>query len=116
MAFGISFKDGVRMTRACFDDCMLQVYRALLDTAPSLVEDLVVLTSANDSTHGAQSLHYVDRAVDVRIYGARPGGILAEGDPKEAAAAWVGRLRQRLGPDYDVLLEADHIHIEWQPK
>lgn len=66
----------------------------------------VVLTSACDGQHSSASLHYVGHAVDLRTRD------LAEGQADEIAVA----LGSRLGPQFDVVNEADHIHIEWQPK
>lgn len=70
-----------------------------------------VLTSANDSTHHNGSLHYADRALDLRSYH------LQSGEEQQV----VDELRQVLGLDYDVLLEDldtvnEHIHLEWDPK
>lgn len=70
-------------------------------------QDLVV-TSLNDSTHGNTSLHYAGAAGDLRTR-YFPDGV---------AFQVAEDLREALGknPDYDVVLEDDHIHLEWQPK
>lgn len=66
--------------------------------------DLVV-TSAIEGTHSRASIHYTGGAVDLR----RPL------DPATAQA--VARdLKADLGDDFDVVLEVDHIHVEFQPK
>ena len=65
------------------------------------------LTSANDSKHMAGSLHYTNHAWDLRIWGLR--------DVEEVAT----KLRNLLNAkahDYDVVVEGDHRHIEYDPK
>ena len=65
-----------------------------------------VITSASDGTHGPNSLHYSGRALDLRtrslIHVAVP---LIHRDLKLA-----------LGDQFDVVLEEDHFHIEWDVK
>ena len=63
----------------------------------------MVITSTFEGTHGDGSLHYADDAYDVR-------------EPKKDAAIVMMQIKSGLGSDYDVLLEADHIHIEYDPK
>lgn len=104
------------------------IERALVETAPPTYDDVIVITSINDGRHASRSLHYKDRAVDVRCFGHRPGGIKAVGanviggaaqlhrNQRIAAEAWRDRLASRLGDAFDVVLEADHIHIEHDPK
>ena len=65
-----------------------------------------VITSLNDSTHSATSLHYAGAAVDIRTRH------LALGEPEQIR----DYIDERLPTDYDVILEADHIHIEYQPR
>jgi len=65
----------------------------------------LVITDLGRRTNKA-SLHYEGLAVDIRIRH------LANGEPGIAAQ----RLHVALGPDFDVVLEKDHIHIEFQPK
>lgn len=63
----------------------------------------LVVTSVIDGTHSRTSLHYVGAAVDLRL-------------PGEDGIAARNRIARRLGQDFDVVLESNHIHIEWQPK
>ena len=67
-------------------------------------EQTLVITSVSDGQHSPRSLHYAGAAVDLR----RRDVSLA---PEKAQ-----RLSARLGPDFDVILEATHFHIEYQPK
>ncbi len=67
--------------------------------------DLVV-TSALDGKHSRRSLHYVGLALDLRTRD------FAKGEASIAAKF----LQRRLGRQYDVVLERDHIHVEYDPK
>lgn len=64
----------------------------------------LVITSLIDGKHSLGSLHYVGMAVDLRRWQLD--------DPEQA----VEELKAALGPDYDVILESTHVHVEFQPK
>ena len=66
----------------------------------------VIITSGTDGVHKKGSKHYVGGALDLRISNI-PNGQLS---------IYVKALKGRLGPDYDVVLESDHIHCEYDPK
>lgn len=66
----------------------------------------LVITSVNDSKHGYGSLHYIGYAFDCRTFH------LQEADIPQIVAS----IKKNLGDDFDVLLEKDHIHVEFQPK
>lgn len=65
-----------------------------------------VITSVVDSKHSRTSLHYVGFALDLRTRDV----------PVEKHQAICAEIAARLGPQYDVVLESNHIHIEFQPK
>jgi hypothetical protein len=65
-----------------------------------------VVTSGIEGSHSRASLHYAGAAIDLRVRDVNGNDL-----PRLAA-----KLKQRLGDDFDVLLESDHIHVEWQPK
>lgn len=75
--------------------------------------DLTV-TSLNDGHHGQASLHYSGAGADLRTWESADGTQWSEQLKRDVAE----RLRDALGnnPDYDVVVEATHIHIEHQPK
>lgn len=107
----LAFKTGVRLKFTPAIQTMLRAAEA------AYVEILgpgaeVVVTSGNDSAHGSASLHYADRAVDLRTGTHFIPPLMT----REQAEAIVAALRRRLGRDYDVVLEADHIHVEYDPK
>ena len=65
-----------------------------------------IITSGTDGKHSANSLHYSGLALDFRTR-----HVSVERAQKIAAAA-----RERLGKDYDVVVEGDHIHAEFDKK
>ena len=66
-----------------------------------------VITSLCDSKHqAAHSLHYAGNAFDIRIRHI---------PTKEQIDSIVAQLKTSLTADYQVILEKDHIHIEYQP-
>lgn len=66
----------------------------------------MVITSIVDGKHSPGSLHYVGYAADVRIWAIESNGL----------AEFTQGLAEELGEEFDVVLEKDHIHIEFQPK
>jgi hypothetical protein len=66
-----------------------------------------VVTACTDGRHGNGSLHYVGAAVDLRL----PSRILGDA----ADLAMVQDLRAALGTEWDVVLETDHLHCEFDP-
>ena len=62
----------------------------------------LVITSGKDGVHSQHSLHYEGKAVDLRTWNILDSVIQA--------------LKTKLGPEYDVILEKDHIHVEWDPE
>ena len=69
-----------------------------------------IITSGDEGTHSPSSLHYAGQAVDIALPGTHG---MAQ---KATAAEVVSKLRKELGPNYDVVLERDHIHVEYDPK
>ena len=67
----------------------------------------VVVTSGTDGVHGHVSRHYCGSALDYRTRHITATGL------KERIA---GEAKAALGPDYDVVLEVDHLHVEYDPK
>ena len=62
----------------------------------------MVVTSVRDGKHKEHSLHYVGQAVDLRT--------------RDFTDMWAHYLRNALGKDWDVVVESDHIHVEYDPK
>jgi len=64
----------------------------------------LVWTSANDARHSVTSLHYNGDAGDFRIY-----------DDVDMVSVR-NEIKRRLNIDYDIILEGNHLHIEFQPR
>lgn len=77
-------------------------------------QEWAIITSANDGHHKAGSLHYVNLAVDLRL----PGGLTAKGKARDPnlVVNFAMTLRAYLGDDFDVVIEKNHIHVEYDPK
>jgi hypothetical protein len=68
-----------------------------------------IITSGGDGKHSRTSKHYAENnlsgmieALDFRTWHV---------DAEEIAA----KARKKLGPDYDVVVEATHLHVEYDP-
>ena len=101
-------KDGVRINGAHFDSEIVRILNVARETAPKMERDAVWITSANDRRHMDESLHYENRAFDIRIF-----NII--GNVHYEAIKWAERIQNELGPNYDVVYEKDHIHVELDP-
>jgi hypothetical protein len=89
---------------------LFNIIKTLLDAEFEIGKEMVI-TSVNDSVHKKNSLHYQNRAIDIRTKHLTP-------EEKKKLYAF---LRNKLGGDYDVILESEgldneHIHIEYDPK
>jgi len=100
----ITLKSGVIVSQQVVIAC------AIVNAANDLDLPNMVITSGRDGQHMEGSFHYRDRALDFRTKH------LAH-DDKHALLA---RIKQRLGPGYDVILEnlgkaKEHGHAEYDP-
>jgi hypothetical protein len=102
-------KGSVHVNGAHFYPEMVRILNVARATAPLLEDGVVWVTCANDSGHMVGSLHYKNRAFDIRIKNI-------VGDEQTGKELWVERMKLALGDDYDVILERDHIHAEYDPK
>ena len=66
----------------------------------------LVLTCGLNGSHSAGSLHYYGLAVDCRTFYF---------DPEELLDLFQ-ELKETLPSEFDVVLESDHIHLEYDPK
>ena len=66
----------------------------------------LTITSIVDGTHAYRSRHYDGAAFDFRVYHLN----------KERIDRIVAEIKDALNPDYDVVLEKDHGHCEYDPK
>lgn len=97
--------DGADIGARHFDPPMVPIWVAILELSPKTTDGHVWVTSGSDSHQVL--LHPNFRALDVRTHNIkRPNDVERFAD----------RLRRRLGRHYDVKVEGDHIHIEYDPK
>ena len=67
---------------------------------------MTTITSGIESSHSRASFHYSGAAVDIRTRNVETAKLA----PLRAEIA------RRLADDFDVVLEGDHLHIEYEPK
>jgi len=89
-----------------FGHHILRVISRLDSVHQRVVGREMIITSANDGKHGRNSLHYKDRAIDIRTRDL----------PHEKITALAAALQMELGDDWDVVVEKTHIHVEFDPK
>jgi len=104
----LALKPTVKINGRHFDHEIRKILDVARETAPDLHDQTVWVTSGNDSTHMKGSKHYVNEAFDIRTHNVMEG--------HEASKMWVQRMKENLGVAYDVVLEKDHIHVEFDPK
>ncbi len=63
----------------------------------------MIITSTFEGCHCAGSLHYAHLAIDIRL-------------PDNNRENVVNDIKLCTGSDYDVCVECDHLHIEYDPK
>lgn len=66
----------------------------------------IVITSGADGQHGSHSLHYQGFTIDLRTRNLTI----------DQRKIFSNRVKEKLGRDFDVILESDHMHIEYDPK
>jgi hypothetical protein len=101
----MKLKSGVRITGLRPE--MLLALVTANDVYRSHDRDLVV-TSLLDGAHSRTSLHYSGCAADLRTTAAHI--------PRSTVEAIAADIRKALTADYDVIVEPDHIHLEFQPR
>lgn len=67
-----------------------------------------------DGIHKMDSLHYTGYAFDCRIWVFK-NAMHGQTDMKKVNAV-AKQIREALGRDYDVIVETNHIHVEYDPK
>ena len=75
-----------------------------------------IVTSCTEARHGRGSKHYGGYALDFRTRHLTKSVDEADGMPIRAGRRANAMIRDALGPDFDVVFETDHIHVEYDPK
>jgi len=100
----LKLKANVELTR--FDIRILLAIQLVYSVYSRYGYDCII-TSISDGIHSAGSLHYEGLAADFRIRHL----------PSRAIAEIIFEdIRNHLTDDYDVVLESDHIHVEYDRK
>lgn len=99
----LSLKPGVRIT-GMRPEILLAILVAERAYAEAGYE--LMVTSCVEGKHSVGSFHYAGSAADLRTNNV----------PAEKLQVLVGKIRAAIGADFDVVLEADHLHLEFQPK
>lgn len=97
----LEFKEGVKLTVTKTVNKLLRA-GVLAFTA---VNKPCVVTSGGDGHHQVNSKHYTDEALDFRTFHL-------QGDELHTV---VQALQNTLGQDFDVVVEASHLHVEYDP-
>lgn len=66
----------------------------------------IVITSGTDGQHKTGSRHGKAAALDFRTRNLT----------RAQVDDWMAAMRRRLGQDYDLVDEVDHVHVEYDPK
>lgn len=98
----------LRKKSATLEGVQWQMFEAAIEIEPifKAAGSELTITSGTDGLHNSGSLHYSGLALDFRTRDLNPSVVL-----RVAASC-----RTALGVEYDVVVEADHLHIEYQPK
>ena len=102
-------KDGVSVSGLRPE--MLLAFDVANEVYEALGVEFCVLTAGVDGEHGRGSLHYVGLAIDTRTRDFPNGG-----NNSDLIDVAVKLIQDRLGKQYDVVRESNHLHIEFQPK
>lgn len=103
----MKFKHSVRIEG--LSPIMLRALAHVDEIHHALADREAIVTSINDSRHGPGSLHYTRRAFDLRTRDLNQTQI------KELSAAMDAKLESMGYGKWDVVVESDHIHVEWDP-
>ena len=109
------FKDDVRMIADTLEEKanlgLLSLGLLIVDSVYKYLTDReVTITSISDGRHKRKSAHWDGRAADLRLpswYGD---------EFKRFNITVRDALAERLGPQWDVILEGNHFHMEFDPK
>lgn len=98
----LQLKEGVQLTAT---KAVLEILSGVRPVYAAFQVPCVV-TSGRDGHHQKNSKHYTSEALDFRIRDLQP----------EQVRTLVQLCQERLGQDFDVILEQSHLHIERDPK
>lgn len=85
---------------------VMRILEVALETCPETTDSFMWVTCGDDSH--TTGLHPLFRAFDLRTSNIVGGQSMID--------MWCTIMRARLGRDYDVVVEGDHVHVEHDPK
>lgn len=112
----IKLLNTVKINGAHFEPHISTILTTARDTAPKFEDSILWVTSANDLTHKKSSKHYSNEAFDLRVKNVSSSDKKGDATQDPAILAWAAKLRDGLGKNYDVVVEKDHLHVEYDPK
>lgn len=101
----LRFKTGVRI-RIHTAQLAGALYHASMWSEQSRVDVEINSVNDGDTIHQQDSLHGYDLAVDLDTVGDQASDL---------TRLWM-YLRRVLDPQYDVVFEGDHVHVEWDAR
>ena len=108
---GVRLKIGVTITVNAQNDRIMRVAEVAYGEVMG-PDFSVVVTSGNDGQHMEKSLHFKNLALDFRTGHNWDAPLMSEDEARELCE----ELKARLGMGFDVVLEKDHVHCEYDPK
>lgn len=99
----LQFKEGVQLR---ITEAVNKILTAGEMVFRTVVDKPCVVTSGRDGKHQKGSKHYTDEALDLRRFHLEA----------DELAPIVEALQRTLGKDFDVVIEGDHVHIEYDKK
>lgn len=99
----ISLKDDSINPSNLSPQCLLAII--VVDQVLESYDADLVITSLNDAKHSQTSLHYRGDAFDVRVW-----------EVPHQVEDVAQDIRDALNKHWDVVVESDHIHVEYQPR
>ena len=103
----LKIKNFVTINGAHFYPEIVKIVNTVRATAPPLKDNTVWITSGADGQHMHNSLHYANKALDFRIWNLVDASTIND---------WKERISLILGSDYDVIIETNHLHVEYDVK
>lgn len=89
-----------------FSEWIKAGYKVVDDLSKELFGIEIIITSGMEGEHSINSKHPKGDAVDIRTWYYKKG----------EAAKLVKAVKAKIDKNYDIILESDHIHLEYDPK
>ena len=111
--YGVKFKSGVVCKN--LEPPIVELINFLSWCAEKIKRNIVI-TSMNDGKHRDDSFHYLDLAIDVRIWNLIYNLLTWKPRADQDHIDFIQDQLARTFQGYDFVVEKDHLHIEFDPK